>query len=284
MSPGQSGDFFVLLAERTRGARRDGKPYFNCRFRDASRSVTAMIWADGPWFAVCEQSWQEGQFYKVRGEYGEHPTYGGQISIENIRLATDADRGDGFDPLQYVERSRFDPEAMFAELLALVETEIADESLRKLVRMILEQNAARIMQAPATQRNFHPFAGGLLEHTLSVVHTCILLTDHYVVHYPDLKPPLNRDLVIAGAVLHDIGRTREFSDELMHVQPTVPGRLLGHLLLGRDMLRDAARELGDANPELVQLLEHIILSHLALPEWGSPRCTRLQTSPAVLAA
>jgi 3'-5' exoribonuclease len=55
------------------------------------------------------------------------------------------------------------------------------------------------------------------------------------------------------------------------VQPTVPGRFLGHVLLGRDIVRDAARELGDVNPELVQLLEHIVLSHLTLPEWGSPR-------------
>lgn len=271
MSPGQTGDFFVLLAERTRSARRDGKPFYTCRFRDAGRTVTAMIWADGPWFTACEESWQEGQFYKIRGEYGEHPTYGGQINIENIRVATDADRADGFDPLQYVERSRFDPEVLFVELAALVENEIADEPLRKLVRTILEQNAAKIKQAPATQRNFYPFAGGLLEHTLSIVHTCLLLTDHYVAHYPDVKPPLNRDLVIAGAVLHDIGRTREFGDAVANVQPTVPGRLLGHLLLGRDVVRDTARELGDVNPELVQMLEHIIVSHLALPEWGSPR-------------
>ena len=67
------------------------------------------------------------------------------------------------------------------------------------------------------------------------------------------------------------GRTVEFSDDLLNVQPTVPGRLLGHLFLGRDLVRDTARELGDVNPELVQLLEHIIVTHLALPEWGSPK-------------
>jgi 3'-5' exoribonuclease len=271
LSPGQSGDFFVLLVEKTRGARRDGKPFYTCRFRDAGRVVTAMIWADGGWFDACAESWQEGRFYKVRGEYGEHEVYGGQIDIHNIRPVTDADRADGFDPLRFVEHSRFDPEVMFAELLALVETEIADEPLRKLVRTILEQNAAQLKQVPATQRNFYPFAGGLLEHTLSVVHICTFLADNYASHYPDLKPPLNRDLVIAGAVLHDIGRTREFDDDVVSVQPTVPGRLLGHLLLGRDLVRDTAREHGDMNPELLQMLEHIILSHLALPEWGSPR-------------
>jgi 3'-5' exoribonuclease len=271
MSPGQYDDFIALLAERTRGSRRDGKPFFTCRFRDAGRLVTAMVWADGDWFETCEQTWQQGQLYKIRGVYDEHKVYGPQIEIHKIRPVTDADRADGFDPRQFVEHSRFDSEAMFAELVALVEAEIADLPLRKLVQTILEQNAVQLKQAPATLRHFHPFAGGLLEHTLSVTHTCLFLAEKYIAHYPDAKPPLNRDLVIAGAVLHDIGRTRELSDDLVNVQPTVPGRFLGHVLLGRDMVRDAGRELGDVNPELLQMLEHVVLSHLTLPEWGSPR-------------
>ena len=82
---------------------------------------------------------------------------------------------------------------------------------------------------------------------------------------------MNRDLVAAGAVLHDIGRVLEYGDEAQAPSVTVAGRMAGHLLLGRDLVRDAARELGDVNPELVQMLEHIVLTHLALPEWGSPR-------------
>ena len=271
MTPGQSGDFFALLAERTRGARRDGKPFFTCRFRDPGRVVAAMIWADGDWFEECERTWREGQFYKIRGRYEEHPTYGPQIEIQNIREITDADRADGFDPFAFVEHSRFDPEVMFAELRGLAEAEIADPPLRKLVCTILEQNAAQLKQAPATLRKFHPFAGGLIEHTLSVTHTCMMLADKYVALYPDLQPPLNRDLVIAGAMLHDIGRTREFSDDVVSAQQTVDGRFLGHVLLGRDVVRDAAREQGDVSAELARMLEHIILSHLTLPEWGSPR-------------
>src|SRR6202521_61188 len=126
LSPGEYGDFFALLAERTRGARRDGKPFYTCRFRDAGRLASAMVWADGDWFATCEESWKEGQFFKIRGVYDEHKVYGPQIDIHNIRPATDDDRGDGFEPLQFVEHTRFAPEVMFAELCALVETEIAD--------------------------------------------------------------------------------------------------------------------------------------------------------------
>jgi 3'-5' exoribonuclease len=269
--PGHIGDCFALLVERTRGARRDGKPYYTCRFRDARRTATYMVWADGPWFDACEEGWQQGQFYKLRCTFEEHKNYGPQIELHNIRPITDADKTDGFDPLQFVEHSRFDPEAMFAELCALAEENIADEQLRKLVLTILDRSAGQLKQLPATQNRFHPFAGGLLEHTLSVAHTCLFLADKYLEHYPDLKPPLNRDLIVAGAILHDMGRTQEFGDDLLDARPTVPGRLFGHLFLGRDLVRDTAREIEGINPEIVQLLEHIVITHLAIPEWGSPK-------------
>ena len=271
LAPGQLGDFFVLLAEKIRGARRDGKPFFTCRFRDHARTAAFMVWGDGPWFEACEHEWHEGHFYKIRGVYDEHKVYGPQIDIHNLRPAGDADRADGFNPADFIECSRFDPEAMFAELVNLAETNIADVPLRKLVLTLLERYSEPLKRLPATLRNFHPFHGGLLEHILSVTHTCLQLVERYSAHYPDLQPPLNRDLVIAGAILHDIGRVVELESDPVNTQATVPGRLLGHIILGRDLVRDAAREQGDVDPELLQLLEHLILTHLNLPEWGSPR-------------
>jgi len=87
-----------------------------------------------------------------------------------------------------------------------------------------------------------------------------------------LKPPLNKDLVAAGAILHDIGRVLEFdADSSPTVQRTVPGRLVGPLFLGRDLVRDTARELGDVNAELLGLLEHLFVAHLNFLEKDSPR-------------
>src|SRR5262249_44656368 len=183
----------------------------------------------------------------------------------------DADGADGFDPLLFVEHSRYDAAVMLTELKTLATTHIADEPLRRLVLTLLDRHAEALQRLPATRDRFYPFAGGLLEHTLSVTRSCVQLAERYAAHYTELRPPLNRDVVVAGAILHDVGRVVEFSDEVMTVQPTVPGRLFGHLFLGRDLVRDTARELGDVNPELLQLLEPVIAAHLNLPEWGSPR-------------
>lgn len=270
--PGQHADFFALLTDKTRGKTREGKAYFSCRFRDKARSVSFMVWNDGPWFGVCESDWQPGQFYKIRGSYGEHERDGPQlIEIENIREVQDADRATGFDPAQLVESSRLDPAVMFAELKQIATEQIGDEPLRRLVTSLLDTHAEPLQRLPATRDRFYPFAGGLIEHTLNVTRSCLELAKRYSTYYTELHPPLNIYLIVAAAILHDIGRVMEFGDEAIAPSVTVAGRLSGHLILGRDFVREAAQAQGDVNPELIQILEHILLTHLALPEWGSPR-------------
>jgi 3'-5' exoribonuclease len=270
LTPGTYADCFAVLTERQRGVTRDGKPYFTCRFRDAQRAVTCMVWADSPHYDDCLAHWQEGQVYKLRCVYEEHDRYGPQIELQAIRPVTDQDRAAGLDPGRLVESSRFPPEKSLAQLKELVEGEFQDASLKRLVLTLLDRYAAPLQELPLSENRAFPFRGGWLEHALSVARTSLKLTDHYRQHYPELKPPLNRDLILAGAVLHDLGRVAELTPSLAGTQPTIPGRLFGHLILGRDLVRDAARELGVA-PELAQLLEHLVLTWLALPEWGSPR-------------
>ena len=88
-----------------------------------------------------------------------------------------------------------------------------------------------------------------------------------------MRPPLNRDLVVAGAVLHDIGRALEFDNVTpgLPVRAGVAGELFGHLFLAYDMIRSAARDVPELHPELLDLLLHVVVTHLRLPEWGSPR-------------
>jgi len=272
LTSGQQGDFFALLAEKTRGRTRDGKQYYLCRFRDARRVAAYMAWADGPHYEVCEREWQAGLFYKLRAVYNEHERYGPQIEeIVNWRATRDSDSDDGFDPADFIDCARRPAIEMATELRAILDAHLQDEPLRRLVLTLLSDHAEAFGRLPATRDRYYPFAGGLLEHTLAVVKTCLDLGTRYRAYYDELKPPLNLDLLLAGAALHEIGRVVEFNQEAPTPDFTIPGRLMGHLILGRDLIRDQAQRQGDVNPELVLLLEHIVLTHLSLPEWGSPR-------------
>jgi 3'-5' exoribonuclease len=167
-----------------------------------------------------------------------------------------------------------DPDGMLRELLGFIEKQIAAEPLRRLTLGLVNRHGEKMKQLPAHRDRFYPYAGGLLEHILSVARTAVPLADYYRERYPDLKPPINKDLVAAGAVLHDIGRVAELDPPSGLLDPpehTVDGRLFGHIILARDIVRDAAREQGDVNSELLRLLEHVIITHLVLPEWNSPR-------------
>ena len=277
---GTLADTFALLSEKQRQSTRDGKPFFQCKFRDRHRTVTAPIWADSPHFVACE-SWAVGDYFKLRATYFDHEKYGPQIEITQVRPVNDKDAEDGFEPSDFVECSRFDPKAMFDELVQLVTDEIADEPLQQLTLLLLNEHEAKLRTLPAHPRTFHPFLGGWLEHTLGVTRNCLLLADRYIAYYTELTPPLNRDLIVASAVLHDIGRVAELGENVpgVPIESTVSGHLFGHILLGRDMIRDAGRSIEALDHELLMLLEHVVVSHLETPKWGSPR---LPAIPEVL--
>jgi 3'-5' exoribonuclease len=272
LRPGDYVDCFVQLAEKARKSLADGKPFITCRYRDARRTVGAVpIWSDAPLFEDA-QGWQVGQFFKVRATFGEHEKYGPQLDVEKIRPVQESDRAEGFSELDFAERSRHKPDEMFAELEALAAGEIADGPLRALVLNLLAANAAALQTLPGSARHYYPFAGGWLEHTLSVARSCVYLADRYAAQFPELLPPLNRGLAVAAAVLHDIGRVRELDARPgLPIKDTVPGELLGRQFLGYDTIRAAAAGVPDLDPELLELLLHCVVAYLKNPEWGSTR-------------
>ncbi len=267
LEPGQQGDLFALLVKKDPGKTRDGKPFFRATFRDAHRTATAMIWADGGWFEDCEQRWQPGQYFKIRARYFENQ-YGPGIELEKLRPVEDGDRTAGFDPGEFHAHSRFDSAAMFAELVALAEREISDSPVRQLTLALLNEHADVWQRMAAAAHHHHAFQGGFVEHILSVTRTAVYLADKYCEYYPELN--LSKSLVVAGAILHDIGKIFELDHQPEGSEYTPAGRLIGHMVLGRDMVRDAAAKIPDFDLETLLRLEHLILSHQGLPEWGSP--------------
>jgi 3'-5' exoribonuclease len=269
MVPGQEADVFVLMTLKEQLKTRDGKPYFKVGFRDAGREVTFPIWGNSPLAIDCRDAWTPGSFYKLRAIYRES-NYGPQLDIQKIRETVEADREDGFDPDMCCVSSRFDAPTMFAELKEIAETQIPEGGLRNLVVLLLDQHRDTLLGAFAAKRHHHAFVGGLLEHMLSVTRNASFLADRYADYYPQMTPPLDKGLIVAGAILHDIGKVRELDASPTGAEYTTSGQLIGHILQGRDLVREAAHEV-DIDDEQLLRLEHIIISHQRLPEWGSPK-------------
>jgi 3'-5' exoribonuclease len=132
----------------------------------------------------------------------------------------------------------------------------------QLVTEVLNENRDRILTFPAATEVHHNYWGGYLEHVLSVLKSAL--------HYADRFPSLDRDLLVAGAILHDIGKLAERRAP-QNPAYTAEGILIGHVVLGRDMVREAAKRIPDFPASLLVLLEHIVISHQGQPEWGSPK-------------
>jgi 3'-5' exoribonuclease len=267
MSPGDVGECFLLLAGKERRTTRDGKPYYRLTFRDDGRTVAVMVWNDSAFFEDCDTSWKKGEFFRASARFCE-TKYGPQLELDQIRRVVEDDAADGFDPNAFYVATTFDPKAMFCALVALAEEQIADACLRRLVVELLTDNEAELLKLPAASRNHHAFSGGYLEHVLSVTRTAVFLANKYDEYYPKLE--LSRDLVVAGAILHDIGKLQELAAGPEGGSYTPAGRLIGHILLGRDLVRDKAASIEGFDREILLRLEHIIVAHQSLPEWGSP--------------
>jgi 3'-5' exoribonuclease len=272
MSSGQEANLFLLMTMKEELKTKAGKPYFRVGFRDGTREVSFPIWGDSAWAAECRGRWNPGVFYKVRAVYQE-TDFGPQLEIRKIREVVDADTADGFSPTLCLAHSRFDPQQMLGELLEITRKRIENGPLRQLVESILTDNRAQLLTYPAARRNHHAYVGGLLEHTLSVTRTCVYLADKYAEYYPEMRPPLDKDLVVGGGILHDIGKLREMQEQPEGPAHTAEGSLIGHILIGRDMVRAAAAAMkGDPlDSDTLLRLEHLIIAHQRLPEWGSPK-------------
>lgn len=276
LTAGSDADVFVILAVRDRMTASNGKPYWRVSFRDDTKEISFPIWENTSLFPLCEKDWAVGTCYKIRTGFIED-RYGGKLDIRRIRPAVEADCADGFNPNMGIPRSRFDAEQMLNDILEMLDQNVSDPDLLKLTKFIFKKYRSEILTSSAAMGKHHALVGGLLEHTRNVLWNAVTLAKRYESILPDMNPPLNRGVVAAGAALHDIGKLRELRQTAAGFEYTPEGNLIGHIVLGRDYVRDAVRELSQTDPDFhlsfeVQLrLEHTILSHQRLPEWGSPK-------------
>jgi 3'-5' exoribonuclease len=160
-------------------------------------------------------------------------------------------------------RSSHDPDAMFAQIRALV-SQVRNQHVRALLLAFLDdpEIAPAFRVAPAAKAIHHAFLGGLCEHTLSVLQLGWRICDHY--------PQLDRDLVTAGALLHDIGKSREISTA-PGFEYTDEGKLVGHLVLTCQLIREKAARIPGFPPDLEWQITHLVVAHHGRQEYGSPK-------------
>jgi 3'-5' exoribonuclease len=182
-----------------------------------------------------------------------------QLTITQINLASSEQYGKyGFSPdllIKSVDEPLDELWKRFSKLYKSIK-----KPLRELVSDIINENTGKLGTMPASVNHHHPVRGGFLKHLVTTGEMALDLLCHY--------PDLNRDLVLAGIILHDIGKVKSINDDLIPSH-TDEGKLIGHIVLGRDMLMETARKLGNIPQETLIKLEHIILSHQGSPEKGS---------------
>jgi 3'-5' exoribonuclease len=271
LQDGQEGVCFAALVQKEKGTDKNGNPYIKCHLRDKRGIFVAPLWADDPLLASAK-NWNIGDAFRIRVRKELNQRYGPQLKLFEARPAgTPEDVADGYDFYTLVESSKYPHGSCYAKILGFVESYIKDPKVSELVTRILDAHSELFQKMPAAQNLHHSFCGGLVEHIWSVTRVAIQLANHYASYYTELNPPLNKDVVIAAAILHDIGKLRELEYQPVGARYTKEGNLIGHVLLGRDLVRDTAREIGEFPEETLLLLEHAIVAHHGKPEFGAPK-------------
>jgi len=248
-------DSVFLVKEKITAMAKNGKPYLTLRLMDKSGEVEAKVWDNVDQVGAL---FEKDDFLSIRSKAS---VYLGKLQLiiselrrvaeENVILA---------DFLPETERSIQEMEEELASLVA----SIADTHLKRLLKSFFEdQDLMRLYRvAPAAKGMHHVYLGGLLEHSLAVAR----LVEQIVPLYAGL----NRDLLVAGALLHDVGKVREMT-YMRSFDYTDEGKLLGHITIGVEMLQEKIAAIPGFPLELSMLLKHMLLSHHGQYEYGSPK-------------
>lgn len=253
--------FDIYLCKHKQAAvTKNGKPYENVILQDKTGTIDAKVWEpNNPGIG----DYDALDYIEV---YGEVNSFQGvlQVSVKRIRVCKEGE----YDPGEYLPVSSKNMNDMYNELLELVGS-IEDPYLKKLLEAFFVEDkefVKAIKNSSAAKTVHHGFVGGLLEHTLSVTRLC----DYYCGAYPILK----RDLLLTAAMCHDIGKTKEISPFPQN-DYTDDGQLLGHIVMGSQMVAEKAALIEGFPHVLLSQLQHCILAHHGKYEFGSPKIPAL---------
>ncbi len=254
----KEGDRFedlFLIKNVKLGETRAGKPYLVLTVMDKSGEVSGPVWDNVP---SLQKICVAGVVVKINGTVQSYRD-SLQLRVDGISSVVQAE----IDLGNFYPASPRNIQEMADEIQTLV-LGISNPFLKKLLNHFFKKSDrwSHFQEAPAAKGIHHAYIGGLLEHSLSVAKVADFLAKHY--------EGIDRSLLIAGALLHDIGKLEELKMESGLVEYTVRGRLKGHLVIGSEMVAQVAGDIRDFPEELLEQLQHLILSHHGRQEFGSP--------------
>jgi len=246
-------DVFVL-SEKTMAQKRDGNNFLNITVSDNTGNIKGVIWDRVDDISAGTAS---GDFVQVQGTVSEYKGILQLVVKKMTSIPTDS-----VNPSDFLPATRRDIDKMFLRLLKITASLEAGH-LKKLFEAFFNDTdfVRKFKNAPAAKKMHHAYIGGLLEHTLSMA----LLADRIAGHYSGV----DRDLLLAGAILHDIGKIREFNYKYS-IDYSDEGRLLSHIVIGIMMLDEKLEEVEDFPQDQAVLLRHMIVSHHGTRDFGSP--------------
>lgn len=257
----------VYLCKGKRYAEtRNGKPYDNLILQDKTGTLDGKVW-DPNSQGIAD--YDEKDFIEV---FGDVINYNGNLQL-NIRQIRKAEEGE-YNPADYMPTTEKSVDGMYEELTAYIR-QISNKYLRQVLEFYYIKDEAFIKKFKAhsaAKTVHHGFSGGLLEHTLSVTRMC----DYFATSYSIL----NRDLLLSSAILHDIGKVKELSD-FPDNDYTDEGQLIGHIVIGVEMINDAIRSIPGFPEKLAHELKHCIVAHHGELEYGSPKKPALAEAVAL---
>lgn len=250
---GDQVEQFLLIKNSTKGIASNGKPFLTLILQDKSGEIEAKLWDVSP---EQEKVYTATTIIKVIGDI---QNYRGklQLRIKRIRPANPQDNVQIED---FLEKAPVPVEEMQAIITEYIFA-IKNPKLQRITRYLIKKYERQFFQYPAATTNHHEFVSGLAYHVVSMLRLAEKICELY--------PALNKDLLYAGIILHDLGKVHELSGPVA-ASYTMEGTLLGHITMMVDEIGKAAAEL-DIHGEEITLLQHIVLSHHGKAEWGSPK-------------
>jgi len=239
--------------------------YLILKLADASGEIEARAWSG---FAEVLPSLKEDGIVRVFADVGEYQGKK-QLTIKKLKVAEPSE----YDLADFIRKTKKDIPQTWQKVKDILNT-IQDADLKKLADLFLndEKITADFIKAPAAQTMHSACIGGLLEHVSAMLDIALFLAAQY---------PLNRDLLLLGVFLHDIGKLRELEYNKMTFGYTDEGGLVGHITIGIEMLQEKIRQIPDFSAQKKMLLEHLILSHHGYTEFGSPKTPMIKEAAAL---